>query len=398
MNNGTNWTCNFPKLTLEQKLFFDQYTWRLETFGNLVFGSVGILLNLVTIVVFSATTMRNNFFNRLLICLAVFDTLYLSCEISEVFRHRHATLLHQQVFVRFVYPARNMFMVCSIYMIVILAFERYLAITYPVAYRQRSIANMTHRIICYILPGIVFSFIYYIPKFFDLKVGQIKFRVKKITDISDAKHHQNNETLTEYVLIPTKLRLHQQYIFWYINVSNFILTAFVPVCLLMFLNYKIISGIRKLKARQPSARLPNGVESTPRKDNDIKKTFILFSIVILFILCHSLRITLNISEFIHGARIRTLNFNGYDEEMKRGCSELDIWERYLEPFNNLCVILNSSSNFFIYVFFDVSFQRVLSEHFNSIWKRIRGIRRVSLRRAVRADCDIELSNMIGTQV
>ena len=129
MGNETNFSCNSAHFTHEQKVHFQNYSWWVETIGNLCCGCVGLFLNSVTINVFSSRAMRKNFFNRLLICLAIFDTLYISCEISEVFRHRHNTFLQQSIFVNFVYPIRNIFMFSSVYMTVVLAFERYQAIT-----------------------------------------------------------------------------------------------------------------------------------------------------------------------------------------------------------------------------------------------------------------------------
>ena len=175
MTTKPNLSCNLSHLTLENEQFFEEYNWWVETIGNLSFGCIGVFLNFATIIVLSSSTMLNNFFNRLLICLAVFDTLYLSCEISEVFRHRHHTFIQQQVFVYFTYPMRNIFMFSSVYMTVVLAFERYQAITNPVKYRSKMVGtSMNSHLISNVAPGFSFAVIYYIPKFLDLYVGKEK--------------------------------------------------------------------------------------------------------------------------------------------------------------------------------------------------------------------------------
>ena len=116
--------------------------------------------------------MWKSFFNRLLLCLAVFDTSYLLCEVSEAFRHRHNTLLQNNIFVNFVYPVRNIFMCSSIYVTVCLAYERHQALTDPMIYRIRSTLNMNKRLLKYVLFILAFTSVLYFPKFCDLNVGE----------------------------------------------------------------------------------------------------------------------------------------------------------------------------------------------------------------------------------
>ena len=378
MNTETNSTCDLFHLTIEQKQFFKNYSWWVETIGNLSFGSFGLFLNLVTIIILSSSTMWNNFFNRLLICLAVFDILYLSCEISEVFRHRHNTFLQQKMFVNLVYPMRNIFMFSSVYMTVVLAFERYQAITDPVKYRVKMVGTtMNSQLLINVVPGILFSILYYIPKFFDLNVGEeLKCYRSNLTNvISDGLEEEEEKDgltsdldfncTTNYIFVPTKLRLNPQYIFWYIIVSNLTLTAVLPSVALMYLNARIMASLNKFRDRKKSLQSRNSITtcnseyhsaSGPKTTNtDLKKTFILFGIVILFVLCHSLRVSLNINEFIEIATQKVM------ENGKR-CSKESIWKEYAIPFNQLLVIINSSLNFFIYVFFDNGFQQVLRKH------------------------------------
>ena len=102
--------------------------------------------------------------------------------------------------------------------------------------------------------------------------------------------------------------------------------------------------------RQPSA----GTGTSRRQTlTDVKKTFILFSIVAVFVICHSLRIILNVNEFF--------NLTTYKEEHEKGCDGVKFWAQVIVPLNQLLVIINASANFFIYVFFDKGFQQVLQQ-------------------------------------
>ena len=116
MESQINTTCNDTELSDQEIHFIDTFITIVETYGNLCTGLIGVVLNFITITIFSSSKMRNNVFNRLLICLAVFDNSYLFCEISEVFRVWNQTYLQQYVFAKFVYPVRSVFMSSSIYM------------------------------------------------------------------------------------------------------------------------------------------------------------------------------------------------------------------------------------------------------------------------------------------
>lgn len=370
MGNETNLTCNITHFSREQKIHFENYSWWVETVGNLCCGCIGVLLNLITIHVFSSPALKRNFFNRLLICLAIFDSLYISCEISEVFRHRHNTFLQQSIFVNFLYPIRNIFMFSSVYMTVVLAFERYQAITDPMQFRVRGVrSSMNQELLIHVLPGVIFAVIYYIPRFFELDVREIKVDCKNfgsVTSINDTEEEAINMAANEgckskYILVPTTLRRNHIYVFWYIIVSNLTLTALIPFFALTFLNCKIIISLKKFSENKKSLRTRNSptytdplcspkINSTGHLVTDMKKTFILFSIVILFSVCHSLRVAFNIDEFIYSMEQMTNSHS---------CRSPRIWTQYIGPFNQLLIILNSSLNFFIYTLFDVGFQEVL---------------------------------------
>jgi hypothetical protein len=89
-----------------------------------------------------------------------------------------------------------------------------------------------------------------------------------------------------------------------------------------------------------------------------------------------------------------------EDARKKGCGyeQERIWTKYLSPFNSLLVIINSSLNFFIYVFFDIDFQRVLRQKLSS-WKFLSytlGNNRLTQNNTTRTSAnDIELQNMSG---
>ena len=359
MTNITNVTCGRNELSDDQEMFLKNYNWWIDMLGHLPVGLIGVVLNSIAMIVLSTSTMRNNFFNRLLICLAIFDSLYIACEIYEVGRRRYYTSIQQHMFVNFVYPVRNVCMCCSIYSTIAITLERYHAITSPAEYRIRGTVNLGKRLLYYMIPVLVLSNIYYIPKYLDLNVDE-----KTVCTIGNQTTILNNTNTfnytndidknctTKYPLVPTKLRVHPHYVFWYITISNFVVTCIIPLSTMVYLNCRIAISLNTFLQRQPSTRSNDSTNGgRPQQNIDVRRTFILFSIVIIFVLCHSLRIILNFNEF--------LNLSHFNKEREKGCGGLQFWVEIVVPINQLLIIISSSANFFVYVFFDKGFQKVL---------------------------------------
>ena len=124
-----NVSCILPyEISNEQWEWYNDYAWWIEGFGCILIGSLGILLNTTSMVVLMGSFLGASFFNWLLVCLAVFDSLFLLSGIAEAFRtHIGGTgsYEHHYAFVIFLYPFRSVVLGCSMYMTIILALERY---------------------------------------------------------------------------------------------------------------------------------------------------------------------------------------------------------------------------------------------------------------------------------
>ena len=372
-------SCITTEFSQEDHPFLDAYYWMMDIVSKLCIGIIGVILNLITMIVYSTPTMKNNFFNRLLICLAIFDTLYLVCEISEAFRMWYDAFLHQILFIRFVYPIRNVLMCSSIYMNIAITFERYQAITSPAKHRAKATMNVTKRILTCTIPILIICTLYYSPKFFELELSE------KLECNSDnlsmnilemkSKNRNTSNCITKYYLSTTKLRQNHYYLLWYLNISNLIVTAFVPIGIVIHLNVKIYLSLKRFRQRRPSMIRRKSIiqqesidssnfnrqhrrQSTAtnasfrnQQREDKKKTFILFSIVLVFIFCHSIRLVLNIDEL--------LRMTKFIDEQGKDCDDPPFWGKIFAPLSQLLLLINASSNFFIYVYFDQSFQHVL---------------------------------------
>ena len=173
MSNETLIKCD-ETLSQSQAQIIDTFSLWISVFAYLFVGLVGFVLNMIAICVLLSTNMWNNFFNRLLMCLSIYDSGFILCGLLELIRRQWSdSLIYSMLFVHFLYPFRSMVMCSSIYTTIVLTLERYHAITSPLEYRFKTLnANLAKRLCKYIVPVMLFSFLYYFPKFFDLSVEE----------------------------------------------------------------------------------------------------------------------------------------------------------------------------------------------------------------------------------
>lgn len=139
----------------------------------------------MSIPVLKTKDMYQSTFNRLLIVLAVIDNIYLTFALLESLRTEielPTGQWHTTVFAYALYPLHNVMLCLSIYMTVILAMERYRAVSKPIDYHTIIVSGRQwQRVFHYVIPVVIFSVVFNLPKFFELKT---KTRIG-----------QNNETL-----------------------------------------------------------------------------------------------------------------------------------------------------------------------------------------------------------
>ena len=159
-------TCLF---TEERQQFYNNFRWWLEVPGTIIIGSIGTAFNSISILTLLNKTMASTFFNRLLTCLAIFDSLYLANRMAEAVT-THLIMSHSSLafFVQYLYPVRSILMCCSIYITIALGMERYDAINRPHIYLVHNTSPVRYRLFRYILPIVIFSCVFYIPKWFEL--------------------------------------------------------------------------------------------------------------------------------------------------------------------------------------------------------------------------------------
>ena len=132
-NYQNQFTCVQPVPLQDYQLYFYfTYLWWMEGFGVVSIGLLGIVLNLITFSVVVGSELAAHFFNWLLICLALFDNFHLLNGILEALRNHFGVSQLNYTFVYFLHYFRSVIMCCLEYMKILLALERYNALSsYP---------------------------------------------------------------------------------------------------------------------------------------------------------------------------------------------------------------------------------------------------------------------------
>ena len=166
----------------------------LDGVVKMILCCLGVVGNSISIILLLSVRMRNSF-NKLLAILAVFDLVYLVTMMMDSLRdlgfHSYFQTL---MFPHFIYPLNSISLMCSIYMTLIVALERYMAGIYryqpastrllqslilvynPLDYnrRQQDSTAQRYHIINFVCPLIILALLFNLTKFFESEVVYYK--------------------------------------------------------------------------------------------------------------------------------------------------------------------------------------------------------------------------------
>ena len=179
--------------TEAQAIAYNDLQWILEGYVQTVINVFGLTANLIAIPVLISKELCNTF-NRTLAVLAVFDLLFNVCDLLETRRQLHGTNdLHQLMFplLRFV---QNVSMLASIYTTMVVALERYFAVSKPIsAFMDDGSGQKWWRVLSYIAPVFLFAVVFNLPTYFEIYV---------VSDGLCHYHYQANSTFEVNVTQP----------------------------------------------------------------------------------------------------------------------------------------------------------------------------------------------------
>ena len=366
-NRTTNITCGKWIWSKNEESFEEQHGWWVHGVASITIGIVGIIVNIIFIRVLVSVEFRKILFNKLITCLTVADLIFLLCSVYDSLRS-HVLLFNtcslKGYLQLMIYPVRKISMCFSIYMTVVLSLERFLAVTYPIRHRNRSIGRTwIGQFLKYVSPAFVVScMIFGLPLFFAFKMEEVKLRHSDVI----RETNLTNETVllidsnisvlntkmeeTQFCLYPW-WRLDKMYILVFVNITTFVITGVIPFLLLFVLNCKIYYTIKYATKTKKQLNItysfsnPSRVErkqETEDRQNEILQSMVLFGIIISFFVCHILRVVLNLEEMIYFEELKEI------EDMKLDCVGVQFWTAIASDWSHFLLQVNSSINLFIY--------------------------------------------------
>eukprot|EP00093_Oithona_nana_P006238 06238.XXX_21480_19025_1 [CDS] Oithona nana genome sequencing. len=257
-NSNENLTLDCPIYTEDSKYwmeFINFWVGGVVQTLSIIFGFVG---NLVFIFILTRKELRNSF-NLLLVALAMFDLCFLIGAQLESIRVSFgcSTNVHIILFPYLLYPGKELAMTGSIFMIVAIALERYVAVHNPIDYKQATndASAIRRRLAKYLLPVIFSSVLFNIPKFFEGSYGY-HFELDE---------NGFNKSIAHIKV--TDMRAHPIYSY-YANWSQSLVQGFIPAVLLMYFNTKIYLDIRgRGRRKRPQSRDNDRAGDTNGKEN-----------------------------------------------------------------------------------------------------------------------------------
>ena len=349
----------------------------LELEGRMIICIIGITFNTIAIILLFDRKLSKEIFNMILISLVLMDNAYLLIGILEVWVNamEKPTFDVLWFYFYFVRSLRGMIMCSIIYTTVILAYQRYMYVTRPLnsgMRNQQHVGATWKQVSKYVLPVISLSFAFELPVVFEVATK----RYSKLDPNSLAngtsillsektENNGGNDIITK--LVVSELRSNNIYVLFYMNIANMVVTGIIPVLVLAFFNFFVIRGMRKFQGkrslrRQESIHRDENKESQEDKElrNQRNQTIILLSIVIIFFVCHSLRIILNFHDLVTHKSM----FQSSENDCRHGHP---YWVNIAHPVSETFLKLNSVASFFIYCTFNNHFRKVAKKKFIKVF-------------------------------
>jgi len=329
----------------------------------LVVGLFGIIGNVISIFILSKL-QAHNFFDSLLIALTTIDIIFIIFTIVDYSLAREFSwpwpedsLVWVYLIPKFTYPLNNMCFCSSVFLTVLIAGERYLAVCHPITYRDMSVSkSRKQRLVLYLLPVIVVSAVLNIPKFFETIIinRPVVTGTRLIYNLNGTNVSLTSPTEVQYqtTVQLSQLRSNPLYTKYYTFLTRLVVTGIIPITALLFFNFNIYLGLKASRARTTirPGNLNQDRRRAAKTTTETSLSLILLFIVAVFLCCHFPRLILNMAEFVNvGTSIDSCG----------GTVESSPWFQCLTGFSHLLLMLNGSVNFLIYCSLNNSFKAAL---------------------------------------
>jgi len=290
--------------------------WVCGVLLNIV-GVLGVLGHVISMIILSRPQMRSSF-NYLLMSLSICDTIFiigvmLIDGISSIYPYTgHLFRYYNNVypFIQpIVYPIAYIAQAASIYIIMTLTVERYVAVCHPL--KARSFCTYRRAKISFIV-CVCFSLVYNMPKFWEFRT--VTYQLPNTTIVI---HHGH---MTPIRFNSTYLKIYKHWLYLIVNY------------LIPFLTLAILNSLIYRQVRRANRERQNLSRSETRK---IRLATMLLVAVVVFLVLNFPLLVLHISHAFH----ITIDFN-------------------VVLVADLLQIINHSVNFLIYISYGKKFRRI----------------------------------------
>ena len=313
--NQTNTECKYEFTKEEKKLSDDLEIW-IGVYGRTFICVSGLIFNFFAVVIFFHKDLPKSFFYRLLLCLVCVDILYLTFGIIESFIWFYPNIYSIFIFFFISRPIRDTLMCCTIYIVILLAYERSRAF-------DKLSGNQIHRptltslkhVFKRVFIVVLLSFLFKLPTMGEFTMETIVQGNNTNTSwgksVTVYEELWGEECRNKYIIRSISWRTNYFYVLLYRTIAEILITGIIPVICLFYFNYKIFKGRKSFIQRRNTIVLVPKENLNSRcnllTNNEISQTITLFAIVILLVLCHLLRIIMRISEWLNTSNMKIID-------------------------------------------------------------------------------------------
>uniref|UniRef100_A0A0N4ZYB4 G_PROTEIN_RECEP_F1_2 domain-containing protein n=1 Tax=Parastrongyloides trichosuri TaxID=131310 RepID=A0A0N4ZYB4_PARTI len=303
----------------------------------------GVFLNSVCIYIFRQHAKEHTapVIHYYLITLTLWQTGvlingFLLYSFPNIYRIYFGSLESYQLVYPYVFAGANITMVATVWVILALTVDRYLALCKPLKHRYIGKRSRVKRIM--ILVSIL-SFLYNIPRFFEIVTKQL-CTIK------------NNEKSCKYYVDRTAFAHNSLYHISYKIISQLLFVSLVPCFILFVLTMKISIAIRHAILRRKKlcpdmAEMNKTYKMSKPLSKEHKANIMLVLVIVKFLIATILPTTCDIIEKIVGANVF--------QESYFATIVVDI--------SNFLIVLNCSTNFWVFLFYGQRFRKYCKKVF-----------------------------------
>ena len=127
------------------------------------------------------------------------------------------------------------------------------------------------------------------------------------------------------------------------GIAKIAVLGMFPLISLIYLNWKIYNGVKFPLV------LSTNFQRQQRREHELAK--VLIGILIVFIVCHTFRVAIEIDNMVVSKMI--------EECYKAGKPQFSLWSLVIDPLSELMMVLNSSINTVIYCCLNANFRKYI---------------------------------------